>query len=311
MSKNRLVAGAPEIDADKTIAELFHAIEELMSRRKRPKELAGLIDEAKTLVNEWKDPRSAKHPKHRRPLFDGTSTDTNFLLAALVVVLRRDHEVLKRIRRHCPNDFKNLTYASEMAELREIASVLLPPSAKPTAKQKYDRKRRRSYRSFYNSIEYQFGGEAEAERWKPLSAVYGLPYEPTCLDGIFAWETVNMQSLEDLFFGIERHLLGKILRDIQKRQYDYVAVAKIMHFLLKEEPQIKRKRASSGRPRRKPWLNNRDLRVRVLKAIKARITGIAAALGESNPDIAQRWQTEIADVFLAVVRCHLRDSGKK
>jgi len=163
-----------------------------------------------------------------------------------------------------------------------------------------------SHRNFYNSIEYQFGGAPEVERWKRLSA-----YEPTCLDDIFGYETINMQRLEDLFFGIERHQLGKILQGFQKRRYDYLAVAKIMHFLLKEEPVIKRKGASPGRPRRKPWLNDTDLRVRVLKAIRGRITTIAAAMRESDPDLAERWQEQIADVFLAVVRIHLRDLGKK
>jgi len=134
---------------------------------------------------------------------------------------------------------------------------------------------------------------------------------PTCLDGIFAWETVNMHTLEDLFFGIERHHLGKLLQGVQKRQYDYRAVVKIMHFLLKEEPQTKRKRASSGRPRRKPWLNDTVLRVRVLTGIKAQITSIATALRESDPDVAQRWQKEIANAFLAVCVGHLPISGKQ
>ena len=58
-----------------------------MSRRVKREDLEGLIDEARTLANEWKDPRSAKHWQNRRPLFDATSTDTNVLLAALVVVL--------------------------------------------------------------------------------------------------------------------------------------------------------------------------------------------------------------------------------
>ena len=310
MSKKRAegTAGAPEIDAA-TISEFCQAIEELVSRHKKPEDFEGLIDEAKTLANEWKDPRSAKHLKDRRPLFDGTSTATNFLLAALVVVLRRDYERVERIRRYLPNKFEALCDETDWAELRAIVAYLPELPLKP--KQKYERKRRKWRQSFYNSIEYQFGGAAEVERRKTLSAFGDPPYEPTCLDDVFAWETVNMQRLENLFFGIERHRLGKILEGVQKRRYDYLAVAKIMHFLLKPEPYKKRKRASPGRPRRKPSLNNTDLRVRVLKTIKARLTNIAAALKERDPDIAQRWEKQIADVFLAVVRCHLRDSGKK
>ena len=171
MSNNLSRTGVPEIDAA-TISEFCQAIEELVSRRKRPEEFDGLIDEAKTLANEWKDPRSAKHPKDRRPLFDGTSTATNVLLAALVVVLRRDHEVLNRIRRHLSNKFEILCDETDWAELRAIAAHLPESALKP--KQKYEHKRRSWRRSFYNSIEYQFGGEAEAERRKTLSA-FGRP----------------------------------------------------------------------------------------------------------------------------------------
>ena len=46
-------------ECERTIAELFHAIEELVSRRVKREDLEGLIDEARTLANEWKDPRSA------------------------------------------------------------------------------------------------------------------------------------------------------------------------------------------------------------------------------------------------------------
>ena len=320
MSNNRSRATAPEIDAT-TISEFCHAIEELVSRRKRPEEFEGLIDEAKTLANEWKDPRSAKHPKDRRPLFDGTSTATNLLLAALVVALRRDHERVKNIRRYLPDRFEALCEESDLAWLRKIAAGWPESALRP--KQKYERKRRRWRRSFYNSIEYQFGGAAKAERWK-LLALSGLPYEPTCLDDIFAGEIVNMLRLEDLFFGIERHRLGNAVQGVQKRRYDYRAVAKIMESLLSAKPR-KRRKKTAGRPSRPPWLNDADLRTRVLSGIEARIINLANMLMSiqlKETDVSRlsdqelhfvrtvfahfrgysEWQTGIADVFLAVVR---------
>lgn len=333
MSKERLVAGAPAIDAA-TISELCHAIEELVSRRKRREEFEGLIDEAKTLANKWKDPVSATHPKDRRPLFDGTSTDTNFLLAALVVLLRRDHELLERIRRHFPNEVQKLSDDSLMADIMAAASMCASTRLQRTANQKYERKRRRWRRNFFSSIEYQFGGAAEAERRKPPLALHGLPYQPICLDDIFAGETVNMLRLEDLFFGIERHRLGNAVQGVQKRRYGYRAVVKIMESLLSEDPRKRRKNSTAGRPSRPPWLNDADLRPRALSGIEGRINNLAKVLMSialEETDVSKlsdeelqfvstvfgrfrgysEWQRGIADAFLPVVRQHLPDSGKQ
>jgi hypothetical protein len=331
MSKKRLVAGAPDIDVERTIAELFHAIEELASRRKKPEDLEGIIAEAKTLAREWKDPHSAQNPKDRRPLFDGSSNSTAYLLAGLVVALRPDHKLVEQIRRHFPNELEKLSDDSLMADAMAAASIWASTQPQPTAKQKYERKRRRWRRNFFNSIEYQFGGAAEAEQRKPLSPLYSLRYEPTCLDDIFAGETVNMQRLEDLFFGIERHHLGKILQG-KKRQYDWRDVVKIMDFLTSEMPRKKRKRP--GRPTRKPWLNGLDLRTRVVSGIEARIKridNVLLSIALEEADLSKltdkelglvrtvfkhfrgyaEWQKKIADPFLAVVHRHLGNSGKK
>ena len=129
-------------ERERTIAELFHAIEELVSRRVKRKDLEGLIDEARTLANEWKDPRSAK--QNRRPLFDATSTDTNFLLAALVVSLRPSHQCLDKIRTYCPNELEKLISTSRVLEFRAIISAFASGTfPEPPPKRKYERKRRR------------------------------------------------------------------------------------------------------------------------------------------------------------------------
>ena len=229
-------------ERERTIAELFHAIEELVSRRVKREDLEGLIDEARTLANEWKDPRSAKHWQNRRPLFDATSTDTNFLLAALVVSLRPSHQCLDTIRNYCPNELEKLISTSRVLETRAIISAhsaLSGTFPEPPPKRKYERKRRRWRRSFYNSIEYQFGGAAEA-KWREFSLLPlgNSPYEPTCLADIFAGEMVNMQRLEDLFFGIERHQLAKLVsrEDRKRRKYGHSAVVKIMGALLTKSP---------------------------------------------------------------------------
>ena len=154
--------------------------------------------------------------------------------------------------------------------------------------------------TYHDSIEYQFGGAAEAKlrEFSPLS-LGNSPYEPTCLDDIFAGATVNMQRLEDLFFAIDRHRLSEALQGVQKRRYNYRAVAKIMDVLLSEKPRKKRKRR--GRSLRNPWLddpNDPNRRSRVLNGIKARINRHSV-------------EEEIRNTFLAVIQCHLPNSGKK
>ena len=330
MSNNRSRATVPEIDAT-AISEFCQAIEELVSRRKRPEEFEGLIDEAKTLANEWKDPRSAKHPKDRRPLFDGTSTPTNFLLAALVVALRRDHERVKQIRRYLPNRFEALCEESEWAWLRKIAACWPESALKRT--RKFELKRRARRRDFLNSIEYQFGGGAEAELRQPLSclaglsldniklqkpsALAGLPYQPTCLDNIFAGKAVNMQKLVDLF-GMDRHRLYDALQGVHKRTYNYLDVVKMMNFLLSEKPRKKRKRR--GRSPRKPWLNDREKRIRMLTGIVERMDSLSVSQDVWDAFTALvcyhlmkgRLQREDINQWLApLVRRYLLDSGKK
>ena len=308
-----------KIESARRIPDLTRAIEELVSGRKKPQELEGIIAEAKALAQQWKGPFSAKRLKDRRPLFDGASSNVNFLLAALVVALRRDHELLEPIRRRFPDELDNLSSAVWHAELRELGEALASTRPKPTSRQAFERKRRKWHRKFYNSIEYQFGGAAEAERrkalypfhsllyeltslddilvWerrKPLSALHGLPYEPTCLDDIFAGVAVNMQRLEDLFFGIDRHRLSELVseRNRIKRgrevRYDYRAVAEIMGNLLKE-PRKKGKRSTLGRPPRAPWLNDNERRRHVLSGIEARINSFPV-------------REDIKDAFLKVVQ---------
>jgi hypothetical protein len=327
VNKKRLKATQAFTDSE-TIAALKSAVEDLASGRKKSNELEGIIAEAKALAQGWK----IKEPgAHRRPLLENFSNDKTFLLAALVVALRPYYERLEPVLRLARNEFENASFVAGQRRLEEVAAYVaahgIAGVPKPTAKQKHEVKRRFSFPSRLRSIEYEFG-EVEAERRKQGADLNNLPAldlgtpaghqaprvtasEPACLDDILVGQTVNMQRLEDLFFPIERHHLGKILEGVQKRRYDYLAVAKIMDSLLKKRPHMKRKRASSGRPPRKAWLNDADLRVRVLTGIEARIATIAAALRESNPDIAQRWQREIADRFLSIVHRHLPDSGKK
>lgn len=333
-----------ESEARKTIPELTHAIEELVSGRKKPEELEGIIAEAKTLAQQWKDPHSAKHPKDRLPLFDGTTANRTFLLVSLVVALRPSYQCFETIRRYCPNELENLISASGHREFRAFVSALSDTLLEPPPKRKYERKRRKWHRSFFNSIEYQFGGGLENESknqtllFRPDDPVYKsvLSSMQDCLDDIFAGQNVNMLRLEDLFFGIERHRLAKLvsLEDKKRRKYGHRVVVKVMDALLTKNPRKKRKRSTPGRPRQMPWLNDADLRTRVLSGIEARIKGIAnvllsIALEETDlskltgkeitlvstvfehfPAYAE-WQKEIADPFLAVVHGHLRNSGKK
>src|SRR5215211_931844 len=114
-------------DLDKTIVDFKRAVEDLVSRCKKPEDLEGIIAEAKTLASEWKDPHSAQNLKYRRPLFDATATKTNILLAALVVALSRGHERAKRIRTYFHTKFEALSDASELAELRAIAAFFPEP----------------------------------------------------------------------------------------------------------------------------------------------------------------------------------------
>jgi hypothetical protein len=289
MSKREESRAADKSDSEETIADLRRAVEDLVSRRKTPEKLQGIIDDAKALAHEWKIKESSGR---KRPLFGSIVNDTTFLLAALVVALSPDHELLKRIRRYLPDKFKNISDASADAEFRAFVEFL--PLRASTAEQTYERKRRRWRRTFFSSIEYQFGGAAQAERWNPLSA-YSLPYEPMCLDDIFAGKSVNMQRLEELF-AMDRHRLSEALQRASKPPYNYLDVVQIMNALLSEKRRKSRKRR--GRSPRTPWLNYPDRRMHVLNGIMARIKSLSV-------------QPNIANEFFTVIRPHVAESGKK
>jgi hypothetical protein len=290
----------------KTIADLKHAIEKLVSRQKKPEELEGIIAEAKTLARRWKNPHSAHDYRNQRPLFDGTTwNDTTFLLVGLVVLLSPDHHRLELIRRHYPNELEKLTYESSFADIKELAWAWKRHQPELPTKQKYERDKRRSmYRGDVGLIEHEFGRARQQlgqmdPMWQELVRLVQWPpaVPPACLDDIFAGNAVNMLRLEKLF-GLNRHRLAESLRGVQKRRYDYLAVVKIMDFLLKKKPRKKGKRPRPGRPPPMPWLNDRDLRMRVLSGIEARINSLSV-------------RKEIAIAFLAIVHRHLPNSGKK
>jgi hypothetical protein len=143
--------------SSRTIADLERAIEELVSRSKKPQELEGITAAAKELAQEWR----IKEPGGRkRPLFGNIANDTTFLLAGLVVALRPFQRRLEQIRRYFPPELESLVSASSFAEFRAFASTLSGATPKPTPTQKYEWKRRRWHRSFFNSIEYQFGSSS-------------------------------------------------------------------------------------------------------------------------------------------------------
>jgi hypothetical protein len=145
----------------RTIAELFRAIEQLESSKKQPGE--GILADARELAAQWK--------VKKRPLFEGLLKNNRLaLLVALVVALRSSHQCLENIRRYLPNELENLISASEHREFRAFVSALSGTLPEPPPKRKYERKRRRWQRSFFNSIEYQFGGGLETE-WKKANAL--------------------------------------------------------------------------------------------------------------------------------------------
>jgi len=308
------------------ITDLSRAIEDLVSRRKRPEELEGIIDEAKTLARQWKDPYSAKRPKDRRPLF-AVSNSTMVLLAGLVVALKRDHEFLERIRSRFPNELEELQSAVLYAQLREWGEAaaewdyaLKRPKPKPTPRQVSEEKRSKWHRSFRNSIEYQYGCGLVADLRKSR-AFRGLSdaalqwLGATCLDKIFAGDPVNMQGLEELFWMDRCRFPTKELlslsvedrRDRRKRVYGWRAVRKIMDFLLRETREFLLKEKSGKRkqpvlgPPRKLWLydpKDPDLLLRVLKGIEASLNSLSV-------------DDDIKAEFMKVIRRYLPDSAKK
>lgn len=142
-------------------------------------------------------------------------------------------------------------------------------------------------------IEYQFGGAGEAE-WQrhSLSGPLGLPYEPTCLDKIFAGGRVKMHEREgemmsfwepgasdsrawpQNLFGMHRNRFPKNLpakEDGREIWYDYRAVVEIMRALLLEE-------ARKGKGSVRLWLRDDPvLRTRVFSGIAARIDSLSVS----------------------------------
>jgi hypothetical protein len=212
---------------------------------------------------------------------------------------RRDWE---RIQAYDPDLLESLNFQSLFAQLRPLTGKLLA-GEKP-------KKAWESMRGGYHwagagvgLIEYEFGGIGEAEwRKSSLSGALGLPYEPTCLDEIFAGGRVHMDNSErevvflgqgrcrilnpglQLLFGLHRNRFPKNLRSSEdhrnrrERLYDYRAVVKIMDALLREE-RPKEKSSSRGRPGTQ-WLRNPqdpDLRRRVLSGIEVRLNSISVA----------------------------------
>jgi hypothetical protein len=247
----------------KTIADLTRAIEELVSRSKKPQDLEGIIAAARELAQNWK----IKEPSgHKRPLFGSIENNITFLLAGLVVALKRDHDLVEQIRKRFPNELRQLERASRLAEYMALAANLtLEKWRKLTADQQYERRRNEVPRPCLGLIGEQFGFGISL--W-PLRIV-----EPACLDEIFSGGPVNMLGLVELF-GVERHRLLKLA--VENRRFTYRSIVTIMDKLLKDEPRQKPKRTTPGRPPRMPWLNDPDLRVRVLSGVETRINTLSA-----------------------------------
>lgn len=216
-----------------------------------------------------------------------------------------DHELLRLIRQHRPEELAKLISESREAEAKLIASCGSSTDPTLTAKQKYERKRSKWNRTFSKSIEYQFGGGLKYySDWRLLlSPLLGAgAYEntlrglQTCLDDIFAGESVNMLRLEELFW-MDRHRFAEALRGFQG-PLNYLAVTRITDFLLKKKRRPMRKRPARGRSPRAPWPKDRARRLRVLRGIEERI--------KSRP-----MNSDIANAFLTVIRHYLPRSGKK
>jgi hypothetical protein len=281
------------MDAD-VIAELTQAVQNLEAHGTRPGE--GIMIEARQRANRLKF--------MGRPLFDSSARDLTVLLAALFVACRKDHELLELIRRHQPEELDQLIRESADAETHALSERPSRQST-PTPKQRQELKRRIWNRAFTRSIEYQFGGRLEADDWRKfLSPLLGrtayknmLLRSQTCLDDIFTGETVNILRLEELFW-MDRRRFAEPLRSFQKRPLNYLAVTKIMDFLLEKKRRTKSNRSKPGPSPRLPWLDQKALRMRVLKAIEARINSLPVG-------------RKLATAFLTVIHAHLPRSGKK
>jgi hypothetical protein len=267
------------------IAELFSAVQNLVVHGIRPRE--GIMIEARQLANRLKF--------MGRPLFDSSTGDLTLLLAALFVACRKDHELLELLRRHRREELDKLIRESSDAETQALASDRFSTQSTLTPKQRQEQKRRKWNRVFSRSIEYQFGGGLEDQLdWRTLLLpLLGpgprenmLRRSQTCLDGIFAGETVNTLKLEELFW-MDRRRFAEPLRRFQKRPLNYLAVTEITDFLLSEKRRTKRKRSGRGRSPRPPWLNERAVRMRVLKGIEARINSFSVDSEIARPHFSR------------------------
>ena len=111
-------------------------------------------------------------------------------LIRLAALQDREIEYLTQFRRdweeidaHYPEQLENLRSANFHAGMRSLAEK----HAEQKPKNFEDKRHGYKLSSGVGLIEYQFGGAGEAE-WQrhSLSGPLGLPYQPTCLDKIFA-----------------------------------------------------------------------------------------------------------------------------
>jgi hypothetical protein len=237
---------------------------------------------------------------------------------------RRDWE---QIEAHFPDQLDNLHGTSVLAQLQLLPKQLL---AQQAPKNWEDKRQRYKLPNGGGLIEYEFGGAGEAEWRKTSLSLLGLPYNPTCLDKIFADSSVKMHEsgegnprehgLQNLF-GMHRNRFPKNLqgkKDGREKWYDYLDVVKIMHFFLSEKPRKKCKRR--GRSPRKPWLIDSEKRIRVLTRIVARMDSLSVSQGVWDAFTAvvcyhltngRPQREDIKQQLAPLVRRYLQDSAKK
>jgi hypothetical protein len=216
--------------------------------------------------------------------------------------LRPFWELVQKISKRFPSEWRNLSEANAFAEFKELCAEFekLLPSAlqKPSSKQKHEAKRRRQFAAgAAGLIEWEFGGAREQLcQMDPLlrltPSLTLMP--PSCLDNILAGDPVNMDRLEKLFW-MHRNRFGKLqgVKRGREKLYGYRAVLTIMDKLL-GEPSRRKARGI----RLRTWLPALDLRTRVLSGIEARIKSLL------TPE-------QIKAEFLGVIRRHLPHSAKK
>jgi hypothetical protein len=224
----------------------------------------------------------------------------------------------ERIQAHYPEQLESLSTASLFTWLQPFGKTL---TEKATPKQKHQRGRRiYTWLSGVGQIGYEFGGAGEAA-FRKMGNLSGLPYEPSCLDNIFVGGVVHMDDSEgemtlppyriikpglQSLFGMDKNQFPKDLPSFKnphnrrERLYKYRAVRDSMRSFLSEKLR-EHKRPARGRPLKR-WLNDPDLRKRVLNGIEARIKSLS---------VPEQIKPHIKADFLAVVHRHLADSAKK